>query len=178
MSKFIFFITILVLLFIALNPVAYAHCPLCTGAIGAAAISAKYYGLDSTIIGLLIGAFGISTGLWVGLKIKQYIKFQFWIIAILSFLLTVIPLLAISSDTAIVPILLAGKEGSTLNKVYFVNKILLGSIIGGLITFITYFLHIYIKKLNGKVLFPFQGVLLTLFFLVISGLLLHFTYST
>ncbi len=41
-----------------------AHCPLCTGAIGAAAVSAKMMGVDSSIIGVFIGAFGISTGIW------------------------------------------------------------------------------------------------------------------
>ena len=116
------FILILVLALTSLMPSVYAHCPLCTAAVGAAAISAKYYGLDLSIIGLLIGAFGISTGLWIGLKIKkEYFKFQLTIIVVASFLLTVIPLLAISDDTIYLPVLLAGKSGSILNKVYFVE---------------------------------------------------------
>src|SRR3989344_6151701 len=78
----------------AAAPIAYAHCPLCTAAVGAAAVSAKYYGMDISIIGLMIGAFGISTGLWFGLKLKkQFFKFQLPVIVLLSFLLTVLPLL-------------------------------------------------------------------------------------
>ena len=56
-------------------PLAYAHCLLCTMAVGAAAVTAKYYGVDTSIIGIFAGALAISIGLWIGLKIKkQYQK--------------------------------------------------------------------------------------------------------
>ena len=159
---------------ISLIPSVHAHCPVCTAAVGAAAISAKYYGMDVSIIGLLIGAFGISTGLWIGLKVKrQYFKFQFTIIVLASFLLTVIPLLVISNETVYFPLLLFGESGAILNRVYWVNKLLFGSVIGGLVTSFAYLIHIYIKKQNGKVLFPFQGVAITLAFLALSGLSLY-----
>lgn len=174
---FIFFVAPLVIL-AAIAPSVSAHCPLCTAAVGAAAVSAKYYGLDISIIGLLIGAFAISTGLWAGLKIeKEFFKFQFPIIVLVSFLLTVFPLLYISNDTVYFPLLLVGKAGSILNKVYWVNKVLLGSIIGALVTLSAYYSHIYIKKINGKVLFPFQGVALTLAFLFASGLSMYFIFG-
>ena len=162
----------------ALAPSVSAHCPLCTAAVGAAAISAKYYGLNVSIIGLLIGAFGISTGLWIGLKInKEFFKFQFPIIVLASFFLTVIPLLYISNDSIYFPLLLVGEAGSILNKVYWVNNVLLGSVIGGLVTLFAYYSHIYIKKINGKVLFPFQGIALTLAFLFVSGLSMYFIFG-
>ena len=162
----------------ALAPSVSAHCPLCTVAVGAAAVSAKYYGLDVSIIGLLIGAFGISTGLWAGLKIrKEFFKFQLPIIVLASFLLTVVPLLYISNDTVYFPLLLFGKAGSILNKVYWVNKVLLGSIIGGLVTLFAYYSHVYMKKINGKVLFQFQGIALTLAFLFASGLSMYFIFG-
>lgn len=174
---FIFFIALLIML-VALAPLVSAHCPLCTAAVGAAAVSAKYYGLDISIIGLLIGAFGISTGLWVGLKIrKQYFKFQLLAIVLGSFLLTVMPLLYLSNDYVYLPLLLFGQAGSFLNSVYWINKVLLGSIIGGLVTLFAYYLHVYIKKINGKVLFPFQGVALTLTFLFVSGLSMYFIFG-
>ena len=80
------FIFLILALSIGLVPSVNAHCPLCTAAVGAAAVSAKYYGLDSSIIGLLIGAFGVSTGLWAGLKVKkQYFKAQLPVIVVASF---------------------------------------------------------------------------------------------
>lgn len=178
-KKFIllFFVTPPIML-AALAPSVSAHCPLCTAAVGAAAVSAKYYGLDVSIIGLLIGAFAISTGLWAGLKIrKEFFKLQFPIIVLASFLLTVAPLLYISSDTIYVPLLLFGKAGSILNKVYWVNKVLLGSVIGGLVALSAYYSHICIKKINGKVLFPFQGIALTLAFLFASGLGMYLIFG-
>ncbi len=175
MKRFLFFI-LMSLFFIGAIPIVYAHCPLCTAAVGAAAVSAKYYGLDSSIIGLLIGAFGISSGLWIGLKVKKYFKFQLSVIVLASFLLTVLPLLYLITDTVYLPLLLFGPAGSVLNKVYWINKMLLGSIIGGIITLLSYLLHLYIKKFNGKVLFPFQGVVLTLVFLSVSSLGLYFIF--
>lgn len=169
---------IFAVLLVSLIPSVYAHCPICTAAVGAAAVSAKYYGLDISIIGLLVGAFGISTGLWIGLKIKkQYFKFQLPVIVFASFLLTVMPLLYIDKDVIYFPLLLAGSSGSLLNKVYWVNKMLLGSIIGGVLTLFAFWSHVYIKKLNSKVLFPFQGIAITLVLLSIASLVLHLTFG-
>ncbi|MBI4020417.1 MAG: hypothetical protein HY367_03730, partial [Candidatus Aenigmarchaeota archaeon] len=107
-----------------LAPSVHAHCPLCTAGVGAAAVTAKYYGLGENVIGLFIGAFAISTGLWVGRKIrKQYVRFQLPLIVLASFLLTVIPLMPVSTETAYVPLLFAGPAGSLLNRVYWANKI-------------------------------------------------------
>jgi len=88
-----------------------------------------------------------------------------------------VPLLYIDKSPVYLPLLLLGQPGSLLNKVYWVNKILFGGIIGGLITLAAFYIHIYIKKINGKVLFPFQGVVITLVFLLISSLGLYFAYG-
>lgn len=177
MRKSILVLLSSVLLTIFTMPNVHAHCPLCTMAVGTAVISAKYYGLDSTIIGLLVGGFGVSTGLWVGLKIKRHFKFQLGLIVFLSFILTVIPLLYLEKDSIYFPLLLIGQEGSFLNKVYWINKMLFGSIIGGVVTLLSYLIHAQIKKVNGRVLFPFQGVVFNLASLVISGLGLYFLFK-
>lgn len=174
-KKLIFIVLIFMFLLISLTPIVYAHCPICTAAVGAAAVSAKYYGLDTSIIGLLIGAFGVSTGLWVGTKMK--FKFQLPIIVLASFLLTAMPLRYISGESIYLPLLIFGSSGSFLNRVYFIDKIFFGSLIGGLITLMAYFIHIHIKRLNNKVLFPFQGIAITFSLLLISGLSLYFIFS-
>ncbi len=170
-TKFILFL--LILLFLV--PIAYAHCPLCTAAVGAAAVTAKYYGVDTSIIGLLIGAFAVSTGLWIGLKLKNYFKYQLHAVTLFSFLATAIPVVyGVSSDTIYLPVLWYGEPGSALNQVYWLNKLLLGSIIGAVVTLLGYKLHKKIKITRGKVLFPYQGIAITLGFLLISGLGLYF----
>lgn len=164
-----------VLLFLLSAGSVFAHCPLCTAGIGAAAVSAGYFGLDASIIGVFVGAFGVSTGLWVGRKIKKsYIRFQLPLIVGASFFLTVIPLMGIIGDKLYVPVLWFGGYGSLLNRVYFVDKILFGSILGGITTLSAFWLHVAIKKVNGRVLVPFQGVIVTLLALAASGALLFF----
>jgi len=170
-----FILVLLVLLF--LIPAVYAHCPLCTAAVGAAAVSAKYYGMDLSIIGIFIGAFGVSTGLWIGLKIKNYFKFQLPVIVLLSFLLTALPLLYISDEHIYLPVLWIGSAGSFFNKVYWINKILFGGIIGALASVLAYLLHVHVKKIRGKVLFPFQGVVFTILSLAITSMVMYFSWS-
>ncbi|MEK6904401.1 MAG: hypothetical protein AABW87_02290 [Nanoarchaeota archaeon] len=171
MIKLIFLISIF--LFFVL-PSAYAHCPLCTGAVVAGAAGAKYLGLDVTIIGIFVGAFAISLGLWVSRKIKSYFKYQSLVIIILSFILTVVPVMPYVNDLVPVPVLLTGGAGSLLNKVYFVNKLLLGSIIGAVVTFIGYLLHLLIKVRHGKVIVPFQGVVITMLLLLLASVPVYF----
>jgi len=178
MKKIILFILSVLIFFVSGTAPVFAHCPLCTGAVGVAAVSAKYFGLDSSIIGILIGAFGVSTGFWVGRAIKkQFIVYQLHLIVILSFLLTVIPLRFIGDENVYLPLLLAGEPGSFLNKVYWIDKIIFGGIIGGLVTIFAFWLHNHIKKSYGKVLFPFQGAVLTLALLLITSLTLYFIIS-
>ncbi len=152
-------------------PLVYAHCPLCTMAVGTGVVAAKYYGLDTSIIGLLVGAFAVSIGLWIGLKLKkEYIKFQLSLIVLASFLLTIIPIIiGIKSDSIYLPIMFLGTA-----KVYWIDKLLFGSIIGGLLCLAGYWVHNYIKKSRGKVLFPYQGIAITLFLLLISSVVLYF----
>ncbi len=153
----------------------HAHCPLCSAAVGAAAVGASYLGVDPSIIGVFVGAFGLSTGIWVGRKIKkQYFKYQLQLITIVSFLLTVIPTLSYVKDPAYIPILLFGQSGTILNKVYWLNKLLLGSIIGAIATIFAFWLHNYTKKQRGKVLFPYQGVAFSLLSLFCVSAVLYF----
>ena len=178
MTKKIILLLVFASLLFAYAPEVHAHCPLCTAAVGTAAISAKYYGMDTSIIGLFIGAFGISTGLWIGRKIKkQYIKFQLPIVVLLSFVLTVIPLMSVDNSTIYAPVLLLGPAGSVLNKVYWINKILFGSIIGGAASLLGFWLHTYIKKVRGSVLFPYQGIAITLTLLGAGTLALYFGFK-
>jgi len=164
-----------ILSLLAVIPISHAHCPLCTAAVGAAAVSANYYGLDISIIGLLIGAFGVSTGLWVARMVKrQYIGYQTHLIVLLSFLLTVIPLMSINNESFYLPLLLFGEIGSAFNKVYFLNRLLIGSIFGGIISLGALWVHFKLKALKGKVLFPFQGIVITLLCLFLAGIGLYF----
>lgn len=151
---------------------AYAHCPLCTAAVGAGAVAATAVGVDVSVVGLFVGAFAVSTGLWFGRIIKKkYIPFQTALIVFASFLLTIIPVDALVHDTIYFPLLYFGVPGSVFNRVWWMPKMLFGGIIGGALTVGSLYLHEFLKKRNnGKVHIQFQGVLLTVGILAISAI--------
>ena len=149
--------------------VARAHCALCTAAVGATAITMKYFGLDASVIGLFVGAFGVSTGMWFGKKIKEYVPYQLHLLILASFVLTTVPLSGTVSEPIYLPVLLFGAPGSVFNKVYWPDKFLIGSVLGGILALVAYYAHITIKRHRGGVLFPYQGIALTIGILVIAG---------
>ncbi|PIN73685.1 hypothetical protein COV20_05690 [Candidatus Woesearchaeota archaeon CG10_big_fil_rev_8_21_14_0_10_45_16] len=157
-------------------PVVKAHCPLCTAGAAVAAGGAVYLGVNPVVVSLFVGAFAVSTGWWASTWIKKrYVPFQKTIIVVLSFLLTVLPILpVISGQPYPLYLSLVGEYGSWLHRIYLINTSLLGSIFGGLIVSSTPWLSRKISSLRagGKV-FPFQGVILTLFLLIVAGTLMQ-----
>ena len=152
--------------------IAYAHCPLCVVAVGAGIFGAKSFGLGDGIVGLFVGAFAVATGLWIARKAKarfNLIPFQTPLIVTLSWLVTVIPMLGLSNQALYLPVFLWGPAGSLFNQVHFLNKFLLGSAIGGIVSIAALRVHHAVKAWRGKVFFPFQGIAMTIAFLVIAS---------
>lgn len=58
--------TLIVLIFLILPILTFAHCPLCTAGAGIGALIAKELGMKSSIIAIWIGAFAVALGLWLG----------------------------------------------------------------------------------------------------------------
>ena len=156
--------------FLLLIPkLVHAHCPLCSAAIGGAAVAASYYGIDPSVIGLFVGGFALSTGVWVANWIKkQYIPHQKKLIVLSSLALTIIPVVPIVPDAFYAPIRMFD-----FVKVLWLNKILVGSVLGVLISGATFAIGNKIKQIRGKSLFPYQGVILPLLMLVLTGALLY-----
>ncbi|MBC8500768.1 MAG: hypothetical protein ISS25_00135 [Nanoarchaeota archaeon] len=149
---------------------AEAHCPLCTIGAGAAAGGAALLGVNQGVIGVFIGGFAVSMGWWVARLIKkQFIPFQKWALILLSFVLTIFPILPIMSDVHATYISIMGDYGSLLNRTYLLNIFLIGSIIGGIIVSSTPWLSSKITKLRKGKMVPYQGIILTLLLLIITG---------
>ncbi|NQV09015.1 hypothetical protein HQ529_04145 [Candidatus Woesearchaeota archaeon] len=165
---------ILPLFFVFLVEEVKAHCPLCTIGAAAAAGGAVWLGVNQVVIGIFIGAFAVSIGWWVaGLIKKQYVPFQKWIIILLSFITTIGPLLPILDGVNPLYISLAGEYGSLLNRVYLYNLFLIGSIIGGIIVSLTPWLSKKITELRKGKMISYQGIMLTLLLLVITGIIIQ-----
>lgn len=142
-----------------------AHCPLCTIGAGAAAGAAVWLGISKIVVALFIGAFAMSMGFWFSKIIKKkYVPFQKTLIITAVFLTTIIPLMPIFS--AIGPLYLPFGE---YGKTYAVNYSIAGSLLGGLIVFSSPKISKTLTNLRKGKMFPFQGVLITLTILIISG---------
>jgi hypothetical protein len=147
-----------------------AHCPLCTIGAATAAGGAAYLGVSNTVIGIFIGAFAVSIGWWFARIIKkQFVPYQKPAIIILSFLTTVIPMMPLLSDIHGLYIPWIGAYGSTLA----IDLFIVGALLGGFITSITPWLSKKITALRNGKMIPYQGILLTVCLLLISGVIIQ-----
>jgi len=141
----------------------FAHCPLCSAAVGTGVLFTRAYGLPDSIVGLWLGAFVVSTALWLNrLLKKEYFKLQSFFIVIIGLLLTIIPLYY------------AGIITYFYHNILGINELLLGILLGTLLTYIGIFISIKIKEAKGKVLFPYQTIVIILLILVVASLLMNF----
>ena len=161
---------ILLFLPVLLIETARAHCPLCTVGAGAAAAGAVWLGVSKVVIGLFIGGFAMSMGMWISkIPKKRYIHFQKTLIVSVILLTTIFPLLPIFSAIGPLYLPFIGEYGIT----YAVNYSLMSSFLGAIITFISPVLSRKITKLRDGKIFPFQGTLLTFLSLIFTGLLIQ-----
>ncbi len=160
----------LMLGFVFLPELVSAHCPLCTVGAGAAAGAAVWLGVSKIVVGLFIGAFAMSMGMWFARIIKKkYVPFQRTLIILAIFLLTVFPLLPIFSAIGPLYLSFVGDYGKT----YAVNYALVSSFFGGIITFISPGLNNKLKEKRGGKGIPFQGILITFALLVITSVIIQ-----
>ncbi len=157
-----------------LSKFVMAHCPLCTVGAGAIGVGAIWLGVSKVVVALFIGAFAMSMGMWFARIIKkQYIPFQKFFITAIIFFTTVLPLMPLFKALGPLYLSFIGDYGTT----YVFNYSLASSFLGGLIVLSAPSISNSItKKRNGKI-FPFQGTLLTIFLLIIAGMILQFSLS-
>jgi hypothetical protein len=163
---------------LALIPSALAHCPLCTVGAAAAAGGAMYLGVNTIVVGLFIGAFAVSTGWWISRALKkEYFSGQKWALIVLSFLLTIIPIMPLIPGITPLYISMMGDYGSLLNRTYLLNNFLLGSLVGGTIVSSTPWMSSKLTNLRKGKMLPFQRVILTLALLVVVGVIIQFAVA-
>jgi|Deesub1362A_J573_1020465.scaffolds.fasta_scaffold00145_14 hypothetical protein len=170
-SKLFPFILVALLISRVLISRVEAHCPLCTAGIAAAAGSALALGVRTVTIGLFVGAFAVSTGMWFA-NSKGVTGVKKFLIALIAFLVTVVPLMSVMPEYIPVYISLAGDYGSLLNRTYLLSSFLGGSLIGAILLAATPWFNKKLTELVGKRI-PFQGVVLTIISLTVVGVLLQ-----
>ncbi len=155
-----------------------AHCPLCTVGAVVAAAGAGYLGVNMIVIGLFIGAFAVSLGFWMSKLIKKrYIPAQTFLLVLISFLATILPVMIAmpNQEHEVYPlyISIAGDYGGLLNRTYVFSKFLIGSVIGGFIMIFTPRLSRIVTEVRKRKTFPFQGIVITFLTLILFGVILQ-----
>lgn len=154
-----------------------AHCPLCTAGAAVAVGGAAWLGVNKVVLSLFVGAFAVSMGWWIGKMIKKnYIPFQRTTLIILSFILTVIPLLPILNLHRPFPVGLFGNYGSIFNRTYMINLSLVGSFFGGFIVMISPKLSKRITELRKGKHINYQTIIVTFLLLIIIGVIVQFSF--
>jgi|Deesub1362B_J571_1020462.scaffolds.fasta_scaffold00026_30 uncharacterized protein YacL len=135
----------------------YAHCPLCTAAVGTGLLVTRLYGVDDTVVGVWIGAFIVSTALWFGRLIERRYRrlpLHDFTLIMLGLVLTLLPFYF----TGLI---------NMQNRLLGLNKLLLGILVGCFVAYSGIFISGKIKEKRGKVLFPFQTIAITLASLIL-----------
>jgi hypothetical protein len=140
-------------------------CPVCVVAVGAGLGFSRWFKIDDVVSSIWIGAFLMATVLWtlIWLKNKNWsFPYDDIIIFLSYYLLTFIPLYY------------AGIVGHPLNKIWGIDKIIFGSIIGTVAYILANEISIYVrKKNNGKVYFPYQRVFIPIVFLILTSVIFY-----
>ncbi|MCL5733084.1 MAG: hypothetical protein M1334_00255 [Patescibacteria group bacterium] len=161
------FAVILSLLGFSIALPALAVCPVCTVAVVAGVGLSRWLGVDDTITGVWIGGLTVSLIIWTIDWFNQK-KIYFWgkktITTIGYYLLVVLPLFFIP-----------GVINHPLNKIWGVDKLLLGITLGSagfLAAALSY--PILKKKNGGKPYFPFQKAAMPIAALIILSIIFYF----
>lgn len=132
---------------------AQAVCPVCIVAVGAGLGLSRYLGIDDTITGLWIGGLTVAmivwTINWAKPRIKKVKSAPWWNALIIVAYYAMIAW----------PLTTQNFIGHPLNKMWGVDKIILGITLGSLLFLGASELYLWLKKNNGgRAYFPFQKV--------------------
>jgi len=164
MKKLYSLVIVIFAIFMAIP--AKAVCPVCIVAVGAGVGLSRWLGIDDAITGLWIGGLTLSVSMWTlnWLDKKNYNFFgKRTIVYVGYYALVVIPLY--------------WKElvGHPFNKLWGIDKLVLGIAIGSAGFWAGERLNSYLKKRNGgKVYFPFQKVIIPVSILLILSAIFYF----
>lgn len=163
-SKLFFILTTLLLTF---PTQISAVCPLCTVAVAGGLGLSRWLGIDDTISGIWIGGVLISSSLWFyswfSKKYPKYNSTHYLLLAtIIMYALVVGPLVYYEII------------GHPFNKIFGIDKIVFGIVLGTLGFLAGERLDKKIRKARGKQFFNYQKVAFPVFVLLIISLIFYF----
>ncbi len=162
MKKIIFF----VLMFLFSAKTASAFCPVCTVAVGAGVGLSRYLGIDDTITGLWVGGLLVSISFWtVDWLKKKKVHSPWWSLVVFLAYYGIV----------IIPMYYTEMVGHPFNRLWGMDKLILGVIVGSVMFFLAGWWYQFLKKKNGgRPYFPMQKVVMPVSTLVIFSLFFYF----
>ena len=140
-------------------------CPVCVVAIGAGLGLSRWFGIDDVISSIWIGAFLFAITSWT----LSYMKKKNWSFTDDGIVITLLYLVL-----TFIPLYYAGIVGHPLNKIFGIDKIIFGSVIGTVAFVLSNILHKKLKdRNNGKSYFPYQKVVVPVVILLVTSLILY-----
>lgn len=145
---------------------ALAFCPMCIIATGTFLGIFRWLGVDDTIIGLWLGGFILSISMVLNnflIKRGKKIKFQLFLILLVFYGLAILFLYQFGGL-------------NPYNKIFGIDKIIFGIILGSLLLLLVPYLDKFLRKLNqGKIFISHQKVLIAIGLLLIISFILYFS---
>ncbi|MFH1838453.1 MAG: hypothetical protein ABH808_03100 [Candidatus Kuenenbacteria bacterium] len=171
MKKILFYISLIIAIGLLFTKQTLAVCPVCTVAVGAGVGFSRWLGIDDIITGLWIGGLIISIIIWTESWLdKKNIRFKTrTTVTILGYYLLII-----------VPLYFIGILGNLQNRLlcfchFYLDKLLLGIIIGSFAFWFMSLLYVYLKEKNqGKAYFPFQKIVMPILLLIILSIIFYY----
>lgn len=154
-----------ILPFLLLWPIkTFAFCPLCVVATGFAVGLVRWLGVDDIIVGLWVGAFGLSMALLLGnFLVRKGASKKISLPAAITLVLA-----------SMLASLYLGGFLKVPNKIFGIEKIIFGMIIGILMMIMAPFINNLIKKLNrDENLISHQKMLVALALLGASSIIFY-----
>lgn len=165
---------LLLFLLAFLPKIASAHCPLCTVGAGALAVFAASVGISTIVVGVMIGGFALALSTWIAkLPKKEYMPFQYPILALAIFWGTIIPIMPFIIEYRPLYIRLMGDYGNMLHNTYAINLFVAGAILGALLMLVGPHASKWLTKLRDGKIIPYQGITISLLLLIIASIIIE-----
>lgn len=169
MKKIIFYFAVLFL-----PKSTFAHCPLCTVGAGALVVFSASIGISTMVTGVMLGGFAMALSSWIAkLPKKELIPFQYQILVVVVFALTVVPILPFAKDYTPLYLSIAGEYGNFLHKTYAINLFFVGSLVGAFLMILAPYISRKITKIRGGKTIAFQGITISLILLVLASVVVE-----
>ena len=173
---FVFILSFLVLstiTYLLFPPPVAAVCPVCTVVVIAGLAISRALGIDDTVTSIWIGGLILSMSFWL----IDWVDKKKWLSKIKdkkttsSINVSVIILMYL---LVLVPLKLDHSIGITLNRLWGIDKVILGTGIGSIAFLVGMWIDKKERQIKGKQLFSFQRVVFPVLGLIITSIIFYF----